>query len=124
MEKKELYTAWIKAKKAEEKAKKSRIEIESQIEPLLPAFDETSKTLHEDGFTLKIKKNETYSFDQEAWKSIRQSIPDELRPEKIKFEVDKTGFNYLKENNPQVYKQVSDVITFKVGKSTFSIEKE
>jgi len=54
----ELYADWIKAKKAENKARDKRTEIEAQIEATLPKFDEKSKTLHEDGFKITVKRSE------------------------------------------------------------------
>jgi len=124
MEKEKLYQDWIKAKAKEEKAKKDRTALEEQIQAILPVFEGQSKTLHEDGFKITVKKNERYSFDQETWKTIRQDVPAELRPEKIKFEVDPKGLEYLKEKNQEVYKIVSGCVSFKINKSTFSIEKE
>ncbi len=124
MEKQELYQAWVKAKKAETNAKDKRIEIEKQIEMILPAFDEKSKTWHDEGFTLNIKKSETWSFEQELWKKTRENIAPELRCEKIKYDVDTKGLEFLKTNNPDIYKQVSNCVNFKTGKTSFVIEKE
>jgi ribonucleotide reductase beta subunit family protein with ferritin-like domain len=77
----------------------------------------------EEGFDVTIKKSESYSLDQDAYKNIRLDIPEEIRPEKIKLELDKKGYEWLKENNQDIYKKVSDCVTFKIGKSTINIEK-
>ena len=121
----ELLNEWIKAKKAEDKAKQKRLEIEGKIE--VPNFDGKSKTMEIDGFKVNFKKNESYALDQEAYKTIRKEIPESLRPEKIKFELDVKGFLYLgmSENDieQEAYKKISNVVTFKTGKVTFDISK-
>lgn len=123
MEKKELYIAWLKAKKVEEKAKKQRYEIEEEIEKNIPQIEGQSKTFSEDGFKIFIKKNESYNF-LKTWEEIREDIPENLRPEKIKFDVDKLGLEYLKKHEPELYKNISDYIEYKIGKITIKIEKE
>lgn len=124
MEKSKLYADWLKAKKAEEKARKNRIDIEKQIEEILPQFEEQSKTLHEEGFKIVLKKSESWSFDQIRWENTRLKISPELRPEKIKYDVDKKGLEFLKEKYPDIYRQVSDCVSYKTGKTSFTIERE
>jgi hypothetical protein len=122
MEKQELFKEWLKLKKAENTAKEKRHVLETQIEELY-SFEGQSKKFKEEGFDVTIKKSESYTLDQEAYKNIRLDIAEELRPEKIKFELDKSGYTWLKENNQEIYKKVSDCVTFKIGKSTINIEK-
>ena len=123
MEKKELYAAWLKAKKAEEKSKEKRHDIEKQIEEQLPEIEGQSKTFNEEGFKITLKKSESYKFIK-GWELARGNFPAELLPEKIKYDVDKKGLDYLKENEPDIYKKISELIEYKTGKTTFIIEKE
>jgi hypothetical protein len=123
MENKEIYAAWIKAKKAERKAKDKRIEIEKQIELTLPEFKEKSKILHENGFKITVKRNESYSFSND-WKTVRENIPTELRPEKITYKPIEKGLEYLKEHEPEIYKTISDHVVYKPGKTGYTVEKE
>jgi hypothetical protein len=124
---KELYASWLKAKKAEEKARKQRVEIEQELEKLVPEFDGLSKTYSDEGFKITVKKSESYSFEK-GWEDIRDSIPETLRPERVKYDVDRAGFDYLKEStNPAekaAYKTISKYVVFKTGKTGFKIEKE
>jgi hypothetical protein len=123
-EKKEsLLKDWIKFKKAENTAKDARYKVETQIEELYGSFDGGSKTFKEDKFKVSIKKSLTMKLDQDEYKKVRKDIPEELRPEKIKFELDNEGFKYLKENKPEIYKLVSDCVTLTPGKSTITVEK-
>ena len=124
---KEIYANWLKAKKAEEKAKKARIEIEQEMELLIPSFDGQSKTYSDEGFKVTVKKSETYSFDKD-WDRARENIPENMRPERIKYEVDKAGLEYLKDSpNAEEqgwYKTISNFVSFKTGKTSFKVEKE
>ena len=125
--KKELYSKWLKAKKAENKAKTERVEIEEELEKLMPSFDGQSKTFSEDGFKITVKKNETYSFDKK-WDEVRGNYPENLRPERIKFDVDKAGLDYLQGSTDpeeqEIYKSLSNYISCKPGKTSFKVEKE
>lgn len=125
MEKEELLKNWLKYKNAEERAKKNRYEIEKNIEALYGTdFLESSKTFTEEGFKINLKKNIVHKLDNEAWLSVRNDIPENLRPEKISFSLDVKGFNYLKDNGPaEVYKKVSDCVEIKQNKTTISVEK-
>ena len=122
-EKSTLIKGWLKAKKAEDAAKKRRYDIEATLLHAYPAFDEKSKTFKEDGFSVNIKTNIAVKFDQDKYLSIRPNIPEDLRPEKITFALDMKGYNFLKENKKDLYKLVSDCVEFKENKSTISIEK-
>jgi hypothetical protein len=117
-EKADLFKKWLKAKKAETKAKGDRVAVEEQIIQLFGTdFEGKSKTFKEEelGFSINLKKNIAYEFDQDAWQSVRAEIPEELRPEKIKFEVDEKGFLFLKDSKEYnaTYLKVSDCVTRK-----------
>lgn len=125
MEKKEMFSEWLKQKRAEDKAKKARYEVEEKIAALYESSVEgNSKTFKdEEGFNVTVKKNVAYKLDQELWISVRKEIPDNLRPEKIKFELDKKGFEYLKDHAEDLYKIVSNCVTITPNKTTIDVEK-
>ena len=122
-EKNQLLDELFKAQKAEAKAKAKRIELESEIEKLY-SFDGKSKTFDEEKFKVTVKKSILVSLDQEKYISVRPNIPEELRPEKVKFDLDTKGFEWLRENNHEVYKMVSDCVTEKDGKTSIKVEKK
>jgi hypothetical protein len=127
-EKANLLNEWIKRKKAESDAKKKRIEIEEKIIPLYGInFDGKSKTFKENdiGFSVNLQKNIKFDLDQDRWKEFRQLIPEELRPEKIIFALDISGFNFLKgsKEHKDIYKMVSDCVTEKENKVVVKVEK-
>lgn len=118
-----LLAEHLKVSKAEDKAKTRRVEIEAELEKLYGDFDGKSKTFNEEKYKVTIKKNFSQKLDQEKYVAIRPEIPEELRPEKIKFDLDSKGFEWLKENNRDIYLKVSDCVTEKQNKSTVSVEK-
>lgn len=118
-----LLAEHLKVYKAEDKAKARRVEIEAELEKLYGDFDGKSKTFNEEKYKVTIKKNFSQKLDQEKYVAIRPEIPEELRPEKIKFDLDSKGFEWLKENNRDIYLKVSDCVTEKQNKSTVSVEK-
>jgi hypothetical protein len=125
-EKEKLLKDWLKFKKAENKAKKNRVETEVKIEELYGTkFKGKSKTFKEEelGFNVNVKLNAGYKMDQDAWRSVRSSIEPKLRPEKITFSLDEDGFVYLKKHHPEIYKKVSDCVEFKKGKTGIKVEK-
>lgn len=118
-----LLAEHLKVSKAEDKAKTRRVEIEAELEKLYGDFDGKSKTFNEEKYKVTIKKNFVQKLDQEKYIAIRSEIPEELRPEKIKFDLDSKGFDWLKQNNREIYLKVSDCVTEKQNKSTVSVEK-
>lgn len=129
MGKKELFQAWLKAKKAEDQAREKRHTFELEIEALYPDFDGQSKTFKEDelGYSVNVKRNVSYKMNQERWQAVRVEIPEHLRPEKIKFDVDVKGFEYLKSSQDpeeiEIYKKISDCVTVTPGKTSIKVEK-
>ena len=122
-EKEVLFAEHLKVSKQEDNAKKKRLEIEAKIEALFPFTDALSKTFKEEKYKITIKKNPVMKLDNKLYVPIRESIPEELRPEKIKYDLDSKGFKWLKENKPEFYKMVSDCVEAKDNKSTITVEK-
>jgi hypothetical protein len=52
---------------------------------------------------------------------IVDRIPEQLRPIKVKRELDATGIKYLANNEPQLYKVLSPALTVEPAKTTVSI---
>ena len=126
VDKKSLFAEWLKFKKAEDKAKLNRSEVEAAIIELYgTGFKETSKTFKEDelGFKVNLKKNTVHKLDQESYLAIREDIPPNLRPEIVSFSLDVTGFEWLKANDNENYLKVSSCVEIKENKTTVKVEK-
>ena len=123
-EKYDLLKEWLKLKKAEKKANEKRQEVENKLLGLFDtSFKEKSKTFNEEDFKINLKKNSKYSLDQKKWEQKRLEIPAEKRPEKVSFSLDLKGFNWLKEHDEVNYLKVSDCVTYKENKVSFTVEK-
>lgn len=128
--KKELLAKWLKAKAKEEKANAERLEVEKEIEEIYQSFlpVEGSLTFKEEGFKVNFKREFSYSLDTDKYIQLIPDIPEELRPHKLKFELDKKGWQYLLENKQnevigEVYKLVSPLVTIKPRKTAIKIER-
>ena len=122
--KKELYDSWLKFKKQEQKAREKRLIIEKI---LCDIYEEqvsgNSKTFADMDYSITVKRNFVYSLDQEAYKSIRDIIPDGLKPEKVTFSLDLNKYKYLHDHNKEFYKKLSDCVTLKQNKTGIKVEK-
>lgn len=123
-----LHENWIKFKKRENKANKERVAIEKQLIELYPftvTKDKKSKTFKDDdlGFKITITKGETIKLDQDGYSDARQNIPAKFRPEKITFSLVEKGYEWLKKNEPDIYKIVSKHVEKKPKKTAVKIEK-
>jgi len=125
-EKEKLFVKWLKFKEQETDYKKFRIEVEEELESFYGTdFKGNSKTFNEKdlGYSINLKKNIKYNLDQDQWKIARDRIPLHLRPEKITYSLDMKGFEYLAENEEEIYKKVSDCVEIKPNKTTIKVEK-
>ena len=124
-QKKLLLAEWLKHKKAEDAAKKKRYDVEEKLVKEYADFSGTSKKVTEDdlGFSITVTKSITVKLDQDKYAAVRNNIPENLLPEKIKYELDKKGFEFLKENEKEIYLMVSSCVTETPGKPTIKVEK-
>lgn len=128
-EKEKLFNDLLKAKKAEDQAKDKRIALEEEITELYESeIEGKSKTFNEEigknKFKITIKKTVNQTLDQDAYLAIRPQIPEDRRPEKIKFSIDAKGYEWLKENDRENFIKVSNCVTEKDGKTSVVIEKK
>jgi len=129
LDKLEIIKALSKVQKAESKAKSERIKLEQQLAEIYISeidSDAKSKTFSDvEGFKVTVSKGkENYSLDQEKYAQQRLLITPEMRPEKVKFEIDLKGYEWLRENNKAIYDVVSPCVTMKIGKASVKVEKK
>ena len=123
MDRVQLFEKWLQAKAREDKAKAERHDAEKAIEQLYD-FSEMSQTVKCEGFKINIKKNIKYDLDQDLYSVLRLKVDPDMRPEKVKIELDTKKYNMLANLYPHIYKIVSDAVTIKFNKSTIKVEKE
>lgn len=98
-----LSAAWLDAKAAEQKANEARVAIEEQIVAALGQKEEGAQTHKVGSYKVEIVGKISRKLDFAAWDIIKDKFPTELRPIKIKEELDEKGVKYLQLNEPQLY---------------------
>ena len=106
---KNIYEQLIAAKSAEEKATKKRMELEEQI------FDsvrnqiiksEGQETLGIDNYKLTINQPVNYKLDEEKYRILAETMPEEYQCHRVKLEIDKRKFQEVK--NSKFGKKISN----------------
>lgn len=111
-------------KKLEDDAKLARVEHESRILPFLEQIEEGSKTTTlANGTKVTVKNGYNRRLDQEAWKRIKHKIPENLRPVQVKEVLNDTSLRYLKNNEPDFYKEMAAVVTTSPAKPYLTIKE-
>lgn len=108
----QLARDWLMLKGAEESARKRRIKIEEAMLPFLEQKAEGSTTSELDSghkVTVTNKMNRKLDFD--GFNTVRDQIPKNLRPVKVKEELDDRGARWLQQNEPQIYALIAPHLT-------------
>lgn len=116
---------WRAAKRAEDAAKADRIAAETLLIDLL-AFKKTegSQTFKTaDGWKAVLTAKLDRKLDEEKWLEVENQFPVDMRPIKIKRELDTKGVNWLEKNAPTLYSILSSCMTIKPAKVGVKIER-
>ena len=112
------------AKKAENAAIASRIDLENELIKLLGIKDEGSATHNIDGFKVVITQGVNRKVDLDMLDAIpANKFPVELRPVKMVRETDVTGVKYLKNNEPELYALLAPALTVKPSKPSVVVTR-
>jgi hypothetical protein len=111
-----LCGGWLEAKRREDEARKSRIEIENQISVALEKKPEGSITHKLEHYKVTLTQPIYRKLDAEKWVTVKTLIDQKLWPIKVVVEADATGCRYLANNEPQLWALVADAFTVTPGK--------
>lgn len=119
----DLVEAYVQAKKAEDAAKKHRIELEDRILALAPAREEGSETTTlNNGFKLTTTGKLSYKADDlDALSEITRGWDANLVPIKTTKALDETGAKYLRRERPELWKQIAGVVTVAPAKTALKV---
>lgn len=98
-----LSAEWIAARASEDAANKARLAIEEQIIEALGQKEEGAQTHKVGGFKIEIVGKISRKLDFTAWEGVKDQFPPELRPIKLREELDEKGVKYLQQNEPELY---------------------
>ena len=113
----------VYAKRAEEAAKKARIEAEDRVLALLPAKEEGATTVEAGGYKVTTTGKLTYSCeDLDALREITRKWDGNLVPLKHTTSLDDSGCRYLRRERPDLWAQLARVVTIKPAKTAVSVK--
>ena len=117
----QLSQAWLEAKVDEDALKARRIEIEEAIISQLGRREEGSKTHDLGTHKITITGVVSRTLDKVVWESIKDRIPEELRPVTYEPKLDTAGVKWLQTNDPDTYRLVAKALTIKPGKTNVKV---
>jgi len=117
-----LAKRWTTAKDMIKSLQDELIQIETELLPLLESNEGGSKTNNVDGYKITVKRPINRTIDGDAWEKVKESIPSDLWPIRVKVEPDAKGCDWLRENRPELWLVASEAISEKPGKPGFTVE--
>lgn len=118
----QLCASWMTAKAAETQAASERVAIEDQIIAITGKRDEGAQTVTAANYKITITGKLSRKMDWQAWENVKAQIPEELRPVKLKPELDEKGVKWLAQHQPDYYRLLP--IEVKPAKTAISIKTE
>lgn len=111
-----LCGGWLEAKRREDEARKSRIEIENQISVALEKKTEGSITHKLEHYKVTLTQPIYRKLDVAKWATVKTLIDQNLWPIKIIVEADATACKSLAKERPDLWALVADAFTVTPGK--------
>jgi hypothetical protein len=119
-----LLKRWTTGKEMLDSLKKELQDIENELLDIVEYNANGSKTTRLEGYKVTVKCPINRTIDGYKWEEVKDSIPAEMWPIKIKVEPDAKGCTWLQENRPDLWAVAAAAITEKPGKPGFTIERE
>lgn len=119
-----LAKRWTTGKARIKELQDELVEIESAMLECVESTEGGSKTNHIEGYKITVKRPINRTIDGEAWEAVKDKIPADLWPIKMKVEPDAKGCDWLRENHPDLWAIAAEAIREKEGKAWFTVEEE
>jgi len=111
-----LCAAWLEAKRAEEVAKRQRLEVEAQIGAALDKKPEGAITHKLTAYKVTLTQPIYRKLDVAKWDSVKDFIDPNMWPIKTIIEADAMGCKYLASNEPALWAMIAGAFTVTPGK--------
>lgn len=118
-----LSRSWLEAKKMESSWRDTRIQMENEILEITGSKPEGSETHSAGDFKVTVTGKMTRTLDADLWESIKDSIPENLRPVSYKPFLELKGLRYLQNNEPEIYAIAAKAIEVKPAKTAIAIKE-
>lgn len=120
----ELAMKWHNYKMEVERLKGRMIELESEMLPLVESVEGGSKTTKAEGVKVVVKRPINRTIDGDKWETVKDRIPSDLWPIRMKVEPDAKGCEWLAAERPELWAIAAEAISEKLGKPGFTVEVE
>jgi hypothetical protein len=124
MDKTKLIDAWLSAKRAERQATANRIAIENDILQWVELPEEGNIVIEDGENKMTITQKVNRKIDAMAIRQVFNEMPEGLCPvtwvEEPKLDI--TGYRWLRENEPGLFRLLSKAITEKPAKPAFTVK--
>ena len=127
-----IFSLLMQAEETEKKAIARRIELENEIyeylqqEKLLKKNDseEGQESIEELGYKITVNRPIAYKIDEEKYRLLCKTLPNELQFHVVKINLDKKKYNSVLSIADKKYiKKIQDVITVTPGKISIKVKK-
>ncbi len=113
---------YVAAKRAEDNATKTRLEAESRLLALCPPKEEGSQTVEVAGFKVTTTGKLSYKCaDVAGMVALLAAWPQNLVPVKTTLSLDETGCKYLRQNEPEFWRQLAQHVTVAPAKTSVKV---
>lgn len=113
----------IDIKASEDAIKQHRIKLEEELTALVAVKEEGSATTKTDLYKITTTQRLTRKVDWELFRKVSHAIPENLRPVKMKPELDLVGLRYLETNEPDIYRLMVKCITTTPAKVGVAVDR-
>ncbi|OYV96101.1 MAG: hypothetical protein B7Z62_08815 [Deltaproteobacteria bacterium 37-65-8] len=118
-----IATALIAIKASEDAIKQHRIKLEEDLLALVAVKEEGSTSTETDLYKVKTTQRLIRKVDWDEFHTQTEKVSPELRPFKMKPELDLVGLRYLEINEPEIYRLVIKAITTTPAKVGVVVER-
>jgi hypothetical protein len=117
-----LCADWLDAKSAEGRARELRIKIEGEIAQAFDVPMEGTKTHQTENYKVTMGQPITRKIDPAEWDFVKEHVPSNMHPVKVKIEADPAGCKYLVNNAPEMWNKIASAFTATPGKVSVKVE--
>lgn len=120
----ELARLWTGAKATERAAQAERVEIEEALISKLGGAKEEGSATHEVGpFKVTVTGKLSYKADVPMLLALCDRVPEHLRPLKTETKLDEAGAKYLRANEPELWRLISNAISISPAKTGLTVKE-
>ena len=111
-----LCAAWLDAKRAENTAKRQRLEVEKAISQALDVKSEGAITHKLENYKVTLTQPIYRKIDLEKWPTVKTLIGQEFWPIKMTVDADPAGCKWLAKERPDLWAMIAGAFTVTPGK--------